>query len=226
MRWAWMSGRASDLTALAQYARLEAPARYFDGETAAPHPVVVSFGARSLVIMGYDGVALTHWPLSGLRAVSGRGETLAQFAPDNGSGERLVIDDREMVAAIEAVCPDLYRRPPERRRTGGALIWGAAAIAAVVVLVLAILPTLAGQLAAVIPPERERRMGEAVVGQIRGMLRAPGFCQEAAGVAALDRMTARLDAVVQAPHPLRVSVIDHPMRNAFAAPGGRILLFR
>jgi len=219
------------MTALAQYARLEAPARYFDGRSAAPRAVVVSFGDRSLVIMDYEGVALAHWPLARLRSVAPPGALVTQLAPDADSAERLVLEEPEMIAAIEAVSPALHRREADRRGTGRALIWGVGAIAAVVVMVVAILPALAGQLAVMIPPERERRIGDAVAEQVRQMVgigaeSAPGYCRAPAGVAALDRMTARLEEVAPAPYPLRVSVIDHPMVNALAAPGGRILIFR
>ena len=231
MRWASISGRASEVTALAQYARLEAPARYFDGVSAAPVPVVVSFGARSLVIMDHDGAARAHWPLARLRAVSARGDRQAQIAPEGESAERLALEDREMIAAVEAVCPRLYAREADRRGGGRAALWGVAALAAVVVMVVAILPALAGQLAALIPPERERQIGTAVVRQVRGLLEAtgsgaPGFCSAPAGIAALEGMTLRLEETVVLPYPLAVSVIDHPMVNAFAAPGGRIVLFR
>ena len=219
------------MTALAHYARLEAPARYFDGASAAPEPVVVRFGARSLVVTDHAGVARAHWPLARLRAVSARGDRVAQLAPEADSAERLAVEDREMVAALEAVCPRLYARETDRRGGGRAIFWGAGAVAAVFALVLAILPALAGQLAPLIPPERERQIGTAVVTQLRALVGAagdapPGFCTATEGVAALDAMTGRLERTRALPHPLRVSVIDHPMVNAFAAPGGRVVLFR
>lgn len=219
------------MTALAQYARLEAPGRYFDGCSAQPVPVVVSFGERSLVILTYEGEAIAHWPLATLRAISARREAVAQFAPAPDSEERLMLEDREMVAAIEAVCPRLYRRETDRRGGGRAVFWAFGAVGAVVGLVLWILPALATQLAPLIPPEREQRIGDAVVSQIQSVLNAagdtvPGFCRAPEGVAALDRMTERLEAEVDLPYPLRVSVLDHGMVNAFAAPGGRVVLFR
>ena len=219
------------MTALAQYARLEAPARYFDGTSARALPVVVSFGERSLVIMGYDGVAIAHWPLASLRAVSGRGDTVAQIAPDADAEERLVVEDAEMVQAIEKVCPDLHRRTAERRGMGRAVVYGIGALCAVLALVFVILPGLAGQLALLIPPERERQLGDAVIGQIRSVLDFAGdaeigFCAEERGLAALGEMSARLEGTVDLPYPLHVSVLDHPMVNAFAVPGGRVVLFR
>ena len=67
------------MTALAQYAKLEAEARYFDGESAQPLEVVLSFGKRSLVIIGDNEVPIAHWPLASLRAVGQRKDKAVQL---------------------------------------------------------------------------------------------------------------------------------------------------
>ncbi|MEO0992892.1 MAG: M48 family metallopeptidase [Pseudomonadota bacterium] len=219
-------------TALERYSRLEAAGRYFDGESARPQAVMVSFGKRSLVIMGFDGVALAHWPLASLVAVGGEGDRAMQVAPDHASEERLVVDDSEMVEALRAVCPKLHHRPADRRGIRAALVWGALGIGSVLVMVFVIIPRLAEPLAEMIPPDKEAKLGDAVVEQIRVVLggfneeNAPAFCAEPAGLAALETMTDRLRAVTDLPYPLRVSVMDHEMINAFAVPGGRVVLFK
>ncbi|MEM9146871.1 MAG: M48 family metallopeptidase [Pseudomonadota bacterium] len=219
-------------TALDRYARLEAEGRYFDGESALPRQVMVSFGERSLVLMGFDGIAIAHWPLASLSAVGGAGDRTLQITPDVQSEERLVIEDLDMIRAIEAVCPELHRRPADRRGIARALVWGGLGVGAVVVMVFIIIPRLAEPLAQMLPPEREAQLGDAVVDQLRLVLggleeeSAPGFCAEPDGALALEAMTDRLRAVTELPYPLRVSVLDHPMVNAFAVPGGRVVLFR
>ncbi|GMG82539.1 M48 family metallopeptidase [Paralimibaculum aggregatum] len=219
------------MTALAKYARLEAPGRFFDGISSRPLEVMVSFGARSLVIMGFDGVAVAHWPLATLKAMSDRGDRAVQLAPDLQSDERLVIEEPEMIRAIEAVCPGLRRKPADRRGISRAVLWGGGALAAVLLLVFVILPGLASQLAVLIPPERERQLGDTLVLQVRDLLSLGegehDFCTEPAGLAALAAMVARLEAAAPAlPADLEVIVLDHPLTNAFAAPGGRIVIFR
>ena len=103
------------MTALAEYAKLESVGRYFDGESAQPIEVIVSFGERSLVMMGYNDVAIAHWPLASLRAISLPKDSAAQLVPSAGSDERLIISDREMLRAIRKVCPNLYRRQVDRK---------------------------------------------------------------------------------------------------------------
>ena len=116
------------MTALAQYAKLEAEARYFDGVSAQPQNVVVSFGERSLIIMGFNDVAIAHWPLASLRALGQRNDSAVQLVPHPESDERLVITDRQMLTAIGKVCPDLYQRKVDRKGVGRALIWAGGAV--------------------------------------------------------------------------------------------------
>ncbi len=218
------------MTALKQYARLEAAARYFDGQSGRPLDVLVSFGERSLVIIGFDDAAKGHWPLATLKAVSDRGDPTIQLVPDLQSDERLVIQDAEMIRAIERVCPGLRKKPADKKGIRRAVFWSGAAIGAVLLLVFVILPALAGRLAPFIPPEKERALGDALVLQIRDLLSLGGseigFCNAPDGQAALSEMTARLNGAADLPAELGVAVMDHSMINALAAPGGRVVLFR
>jgi hypothetical protein len=219
------------MTALAKYAKLESEARYFDGESAEPINVVLCFGERSLVIMGYNDVAIAHWPLGSLRAIGQRKDNPIQLVPHRGSDERLILADREMLNAICKVCPDLYHRPVDGKGLRRAAIWAGSAVASLALIVFVLVPLLAGQLAQLIPPEREQQLGDAVVDQLQTLLslagdERPGLCDTTSGVEALERMTTRLNADPQLPYPLRVSVLDHGLVNAVALPGGRILIFR
>jgi len=219
------------MTALAKYATLEAEARYFDGLSAQPRDVALSFGERSLVIMGFDDVVIAHWPLASLRAVGQRRDSAVQLVPHRDSDERLMLSDRQMLSAIGEVCPGLYHRAVDRKGVRRAVLWAAAAAASLALIVFVLVPALAGRMALLIPPEREQQLGDAVVGQLQTLLSLtgggrPAICDTSSGVAALERMVTRLNADPRLPYPLRVSVLDHGMLNAVALPGGRILIFR
>ncbi len=216
------------MTALPQYDLLEAPGRYFDGRSAAPAEVIVKFGDASLILMRMDETPIAHWSLSGLRDLGGGGGSLS-LTPDDESDERLTISDADMVAAIRKVCPDLAARPRTARpRWRRALLWGAAALVSVWLIVFHLAPALADRLATLIPPEAEAAMGEGMVDQFARLFASgpPRFCEDAAGDTALARMTARLERKAGAHLPLKVRVLDAPIVNAFALPGGRIILFR
>ena len=218
-------------TALASYEKLEAIARYFDGQSAQPVEVVLSFGGRSLVIVGLDDRAIAHWPLATLRSLDEPSGTVLQLVPDPSSDERVVLEDREMIQAIRNTCPDLHRRKVDKPGLRRAALWSAGAIASVVLILLVLIPTLADQLAEYIPPEREQALGDAVAEQLGDLLvhqsaGRPRLCSEPAGTYALNRMVNRVAAKADLPYPLRVNVLNSRLVNAVTLPGGRILIFR
>lgn len=216
------------MTALARYDLLEAEGRYLDGRRAATREVVVKFGDAALVIMGPDDLAIDHWPLATLRRIEGAGDAL-RLRPDHGAPERLTIDDPVMIEALREVCPGLdAAAPAPRARRRRLALLAAAAIGSIALLVTVIVPALAARLAEQIPPEAEIAMGDRTSEQILKLLELTGeparWCEARSGQAALDALTARLGA--KAHVPIRVRVVDHSMINAFAAPGGRIVIFR
>ncbi len=99
-------------------------------------------------------------------------------------------------------------------------------------IIFVLVPLMADQLARILPPEGERALGDATFEQIRGVLDDTGLapvrvCEAEAGRVALDAMLARLAPEVDSlPYPVRLSVLDHELLNAFTLPGGRIILFR
>ena len=218
-------------TALEKYSKLEAEARYFDGQDARPRDVVLGFGARTLIIIGYDDQAVSHWPLASMRALGAPGDQTIQLVPDLNSDERIVLSDPDMIGAIRAVCPHLFERPVNRRGVRRAAFWGLGAIGSALLILFVLVPALADQLADYVPPEREQALGDAVARQLADFLTeedepAPGICTQSEGALALAAMTDRVATGVDLPYPLRVSVLDHDLVNAVALPGGRVLLFR
>ncbi|MEM1378118.1 MAG: M48 family metallopeptidase, partial [Pseudomonadota bacterium] len=105
---------------------------------------------------------------------------------------------------------------------------GVLAVAAIGVMLFVVLPGLAGTLATLIPADREAQMGRVVVAQMERLFArsdtASLRCQNSEGEAALAAMLDRLGAP-QEP-PITLSVFDHEMVNAFAAPGGQVVLLR
>ena len=212
-------------------------ATFVDGQSARVETVTLvvttSQGAKTkeLWIRSGDRV-LARWPVEALRRVRdiAEDETMVLRALDAGEA-RLTLRNPTEIAVIlrEAANLDKAERAPRQIRK--ALIWAGGAVASVLVIVFVIVPALAGQLAVLIPPERERQLGEAAIGQLSWVLNRLGdeeirFCEAAPGLAALDTMTARLRPEFETPYDLSVRVIDHPMVNAFAAPGGNIVIFR
>ena len=87
-----------------------------------------------------------------------------------------------------------------------------------------------------LPAAVERRLGDAVDIQIRGMLDtaqvrrrisiAATTAGEAPGRAALDKIMRRLEAAAALPFALRAKVVRRDEANAIALPGGQVYVFR
>ncbi|KQX25688.1 peptidase M48, Ste24p [Sphingomonas sp. Root50] len=169
--------------------------------------MTVAIEGGRLVIDGFPPA-----PLDRLRRIDARG---LQFARKDMPGWRLGFDS-------EPPAPILWQLPAAGRY-GGPIdrigLWGAAAIA-LALSALGILGAIQGLdlLARLIPFSWEQRLGDAIGGDF-----GERACHAPAGQKALDLLARRLSTPGR---PMRVGVVDIPVVNAVALPGGRILIFR
>ncbi|RFP87847.1 peptidase M48 [Rhodobacteraceae bacterium 63075] len=218
----------------------EAAGQYFDGASAAKHKVTARLDeARGLLV--FEGETLSapeEWPLDELRLLAdqpGGGWltfTLLHDSDDETSHHeaRLSIADGAMNARLRQLAPTLTRRDVRRGTGGRVLTYVIGAAAAVALMLFVILPAMAGSLAYLMPRDTEVAFGKAVVRQmtwfLSGDAQADLTCRNPEGRAALETMTARLTGGVEMDYALEIEVFDHEMVNAFAAPGGQIVLMR
>ncbi|WP_299935500.1 M48 family metallopeptidase [uncultured Pelagimonas sp.] len=202
-------------------------ARFLDGIVPVPIRAEVWIDRQQNALIIRTEEVDESWPMRDIRKLQ-----------DQADKTRLVLrlrDDplRRLILPDHQLYPDLphpNRRAPVTQR-GKLLTWAAAAVASVALIVFVLVPVMANQLAEFIPPEGEHALGEVTLEQIRGVLgnnSATGvqFCEGDNGKAALTMMQNRLVDTLEAPPDLTVYVLDHPMVNAFALPGGHIVLFR
>ncbi len=209
-------------------ARYDSAATFFDGNAPLPVPARLSIDEEAeMLVIAPEGRAPQRWPLSEIRRVPDQaGGDLLVVRLRGDPVARLIVEDHVLIAR----CPHIDRRPPVQNRWKLAG-WAVAAVASVALIITVLVPAMADQLARYIPPEGERALGETTLTQIREAMDETGMdpiatCEAPAGRAALDRMTARFHAVMPADQPLTVLVLDHPMINAFALPGGYVVFFR
>lgn len=203
---------------------------YNDGQTAARHSVTATPEAGGLRIDDENGERLEFWPYAELRLVD---EALAGRPVRLKCGEageaRLTVPTHRLLTEIMPRAPQLRRG---RTRVGvlRTLGLGLAGIALIVGVVWVVVPQAARIAALWIPVSWEEALGERTLDQLVRAFelfsgKEPKFCARAPGRAALDRLTARLAGGTDAPYDFRIVVLDLKMSNAFALPGGRIVLF-
>ena len=196
---------------------------YHDGLTTARVPVDVVPTANTMQLYREDGSLVDSWPYRGLRlAEEALGGRPARFR-HRGKGEAvLTAETPELLARIEALGGLRLTTHRLLRPT-----WGIAAVSAVLLLaVLAGLwwafPRLVAPLAALVPLSWEKSLGEKVIGHLG---QGKPFCDGQEGQLALDGLTARLTVNARSRFPLNVRVLPDETVNAFAAPGGQIVIF-
>ena len=217
------------MTALGEYAKLEAEAVFYDSAADATLQVILSFGERSLVIMSADDRALAHWPLASLHARTDPGNVPAQIAPDREASDYIVLHDQEMIRAVNAVCPDLHDRSvPEPARHRRRWIWWVAIAGCLAVAVYAALPTMLAKLVDRVTPEQEARFALALTPEVLAGLDTgrTGLqrCSAPEGAAALRSLVSRLEGGGQPAGD--IAIVDLPVQGTLVLPGGRVLIFR
>lgn len=211
-------------------------ADYMDGESARLHRVRIALdhgaGEGRLRLFLPERAQPLDWPLKDIRSIPDQADDSAVVLGRAGDHPaRLIVRDRDMAALLDRLCPDLKRRDPTPGLARRLVVLGVGALASVALIIFVLVPMLANRLADLLPIEGERALGESTFEQIRQALdEGEGFgvplCDAPGGRLALEQMRARLEAGADIPYELRLFVLDHPMVNAFALPGGNIVLFR
>lgn len=205
---------------------------FFDGHSSQRHEVVLSLTemTRSLRISG-DTLGDDHlWPLDDVREHRDHAHKgVALFGCPQEGDARLSISDAEVAGRLRSVCLNLTRSDVHKSAYRKVAFWGVGAVASVLLIVFVIIPALAGQLATMLPVEREVALGNTVMRHLEKFLGSESAgdlaCNSAEGDQALQKMAARLSDQIDSPYDLRIRVLNHPMVNAFAVPGGNIVLF-
>ena len=188
-------------------------ARFHDGLTAAVHTVEVTVDGETLA---FEVQGQAHrWSLCAVETE--RVGEAVRVAPGAQGAARLVIDATEWAAAT--VGSGLERR---RMRREMKLVIGLTVFAAAIALFVFVgMPLASGPLARHTPPDYERRMGESFEAQL-GVALKP--CKGALGQAALSGLGQRMEGAAASPFSFRVQAVEAPMVNAFALPGGAIMV--
>ncbi|WP_296417883.1 M48 family metallopeptidase [Pseudooctadecabacter sp.] len=210
--------------------RVRGQCLYLDGDTAQPQACPFEYAdAGQALLIAHQGTTL-RWPYADLRALRDQAgdQMIIRLADD--PTQRLIIDTPEDRDLIRARAKNLDRYASHVKRSKLAM-WGLAAVASVALIIFVLVPVMADQLAEYLPPEGEKALGDATFDQIRTALDDTGFsalaiCDSRSGVAALTKIETRLTEEMDLETPLTVHVLNHPMINAFALPGGYVVFFR
>lgn len=190
--------------------------RFHDGLSARPSTVEVEWADDGLRFAVGDGES-RFWAQDGLKVVREGDQARLSHASDPDA--RLVLAEADWIALGGTVVAVVEKRG--RVKEARLVISLAAVGLSVTAFVFWGVPVFAGPLALATPIEMEQKMGESFDAQMGAMFHR---CEGEAGQGVLDELGLRLTAQADTPFDVRVRAVQAPFVNAFALPGGAILV--
>ena len=204
---------------------------YFDGKTTASREVSVDFAEEALVLEE-EGKEVARWAYADIRkgdaGPDDEGMRITSVRAPESMG--VEVTDKYLIAEIEERCTQLLAG--NRRRRYGRLhvmLWAMAAVLSLVLIALWLMPYAAAALAPVVPRSIEQRIGDAVYRQALTIFGAETTCESGGKDAAPARSLETLADKLRGANgldagDLTLLVIKSDVPNAFALPGGRIII--
>lgn len=201
---------------------------YLDGRTAARSPITIYLTQADLRFQTSDGRSLV-WPYHQVKQTQGlyEGEPVRlEFGAP--LAQAIVVQDTGFLVALQEAASTKVGHLHDPRRRGQRLRLTLLASLAVMAIVAGLyvwgIPAAATVLAPHVPLSWEERLGDSALEQM-----APSVlrCTDPSRLAAIEQILRQLSAAVpDSPYRLQLTIVDRPVVNAFALPGGRIVLLR
>ena len=195
----------------------------YDGTSSRRHQVELVLNDR--LEISENDVTLAAWPFADIRRADAAAGLLRLSCVTAPSLARLEVRDAALAATLSSRCPHLDDNAVGRRGVATIIGWSLAATISIVAVIWFGLPYAADRLAPLVPNTLERRIGDAADGQIRVMFGGKTCNANAAGRAAFFKLMRKLSTAAGIETPVRAEVLDTPVPNAFALPGGKVYLF-
>ena len=195
---------------------------FYDGTSSRRHTVQLRL--KDKLDIAENGAVLATWPFADIRRVDGVAGVMRLSCQNAPPLARLELRDTALTEALILHCPHLDDNAVGRRGLAAIIGWSIAATVSIVAVIWFGLPLAADRLAPLVPPALERRIGDAAEGQISAMFGGKP-CKAAAGGFAFNKLIAEISTAAGFTTPVRAAVLDTPVPNAFALPGGKVFLF-
>jgi predicted Zn-dependent protease len=201
---------------------------YLDGRAPLRRPARIRL-TRAGIEIAPEGAAAAFWPYGEIRQTQGwhAGQEV-RLERGADPGETVIIPDSQFLADLREIAQAPGLRFHDPRRRGRRVAYTVAAAGAIVVICAALylwgIPAAASLVAARVPVPWEESLGQAV---IDSMVKAEKRCTGVEGQRAVDGLVATLAAAApRSPYTFRTQVIDVKVVNAFAVPGGHVVVLR
>lgn len=204
------------------------PVRVSDGGTAQrfatcfveTEGITLVFDDETRLFFAYAGMSIAGEPSGGVRGI---------LIPDQTSRYRVAFDDRALSSTLKAQSGfGRARRQRSYAAFGKLAGWIVGAAASLTIVVVLLVPIFADWIARTVPAVFEREFGARVASTVATQLvekNEPDICIGTAGRRALESVVTEFAGRAGAPHPIQLWVVPANVENAFALPGGQIMIF-
>lgn len=179
---------------------------------------------QGLEIEAGEGRVRRVWPYDGLKSAEpirpSAIDVLLSSASDPGAS--LFVPGPAFAAELAAYAPQLTAKA-ERWRHVRPWLAIAGFVAAFISIIYAAGWSPVYSIAAALPDSWRQRLGDEARAS---MTEGHDVCVDASGRAALDQLSRRLSQAADQARPYKITVYDWSLTNAFAVPGGQIVLTR
>ncbi len=197
---------------------------FLDGQTAADHQVKVRFTVDAIIIEGAPSGAQS-WPYRTVKRVdSGPGRLRLQSSDSPDARLDITDPDGRALTELKQFAPRQFSNRAVASRTLAltfALMLAGGAIVAAGVFGL---PRLSGPLARMTPPEAESQIGSFYLETLTQWWTICEAANEGEARAALDTLSEPILEAADSPFNVTIQVVDASFPNAFALPGGHVLV--
>jgi len=204
------------------------PGHYYDGRTSTRHAVTVFLTPSGLEISLSDGSRI-FWPYHELTQTQGGYEhEPARLERGQTNPASLVVEDPGFLPSMRTIAQRegrQFRGLREFPRGARVIVLaGVASLALLGALMLWGIPALAELVTPLVPTTWETALGNSVIPELAPVDLRCGSRRLRENV---DQIVTRLAAAgPPTPYTFRVTIVESPVFNALAAPGGSIILFR
>jgi len=195
------------------------PGQFYDGRSASNQAVRVTPAPHGVAFQLEDGTQY-WWPFEATTVR--RSDVSLTFEHGQPLPQSLVMDHPGFIAAMQQLNPRVAggQQPDNHDLLLKLGAIAAVCIALVIALVVWGFPWAIGVMASLMPVSVERKIGEAV---LESMAPKAKRCSDPS----IDRMVAMLgEGAPRNPYTFEVYVVEDQMVNAFAAPGGYVVIYR
>lgn len=200
----------------------EWPAALYDGVTAERQPVALTLDVSGIRVQKADGATFL-WAISTLRQTQGSfSNEMIRIEFGTDPVQAIIVESPGFGDAMRRAYPGANRTLRGPAQTARFALWSLFALAAAVAVYVTGAPMASTWAAARVPPSWEAMLGQSVTKNLAPESRQ---CLDPAALAAARSLLQRLVAAApRSPYDFTLVIARDTMINAFAAPGGFVVV--